>query len=297
MASPVGSEASGLECVMGCATPGSSAENSVPPRRSSSSRSAFSGPLPALAIFARAPVPRKAKTRLIPLLGPRGAAEFHAALVCDVLQKVNALGSQVVPYLFLAGGRHPISSSLSDYTLVRQRGADLGERLERAFRKLLKRHRGALVIGTDSPLLPGRVLIRALEKLRGADAVLGPCPDGGFYLIGLRRLVPGLFDRVRWGSASACRDVQESLRAHDYSCAMLELVDDVDRPSDVVRLNRKLAANPAARRLAPSAWRFVQEFFVLEGEVKERVKKKSGGQSPTRAIQPPPKTSRSASGE
>jgi rSAM/selenodomain-associated transferase 1 len=278
-------------------TPRSSAENPVPARRSSPPHSAYSESLPALAIFTRAPIPHKAKTRLIPLLGPRGAADFHAALLSDVLQKVNSLGWRVAPYLFLTGGRYPISSSLSDYTLVRQRGADLGERLQRAFRKLLKRHCRALVIGTDSPLLPGRVLLRVVEELRGADAVLGPCPDGGFYLIGLRRLVPGLFEGVRWGSASACRDMRESLRAHDYSCAMLGPVDDVDRPSDVARLRRKFSGNPAARRLAPSAWRFLQEFFVLEGEAKKRVRKKSGGQPSARAIQPPPKTSRSASSE
>jgi rSAM/selenodomain-associated transferase 1 len=297
MASPAASEESGLECMTGRASPRFPLRNTVPPRRTSTPRSILRGTLPALAIFARAPIPRQAKTRLIPLLGPRGAADFHAALVSDVLQKVNALGSQVAPYLFLAGGRYPVSSSLSDYKLVRQCGADLGERLERAFRRLLKRHRRALVIGTDSPLLAGRGLLRALEKLRVADAVLGPCPDGGFYVIGLRRLVPGLFEGVRWGSASACRNMQERLLAHNYSCAMLEPVDDVDRPSDVARLNRELTANPAARRLAPSAWRFLQEFFVVEGEVKKRVRKKSGGQSSARAIQPPPKTSRSASGE
>jgi rSAM/selenodomain-associated transferase 1 len=281
----------------GRASPRLPLRNTVPPRRPSPLSPVFSESLPALAIFARAPVPRQAKTRLIPLLGPRGAADFHAALVSDVLQKVNALGSQVVPYFFLAGGRYPISSSLSDCTLVRQRGVDLGERLEHAFRRLLKRHHRALVIGTDSPLLSGRVLLRAVEELRSADAVLGPCPDGGFYVIGLRRLVPGLFDSVRWGSASACRDMRQSLLAHNYSCAMLEPVDDVDRPSDVVRLRRDLTANAAARRFAPSAWRFLQQLFVLEGEAKKGRKKKSGRQSPSRAIQPPPRTSRSSPGE
>jgi uncharacterized protein len=237
---------------------------SLPPLRSPGSRSILTKELPALAIFARAPVPRQAKTRLIPLLGPRGAAEFHAALVSDVLQKVNALGARVSPYFFLAGARFPVSSSLSDYTLERQRGGDLGKRLERALRDLLARHRRALVIGTDSPLLPKRILLRALEKLRRSDAVLGPCPDGGFYLIGLRRLERGLFNEVRWGGASAFRDMRENLVAQGFSCAILEPVEDVDRPADVVRLGEALARSRAMRKLAPSAWRFLQQFFVLK---------------------------------
>jgi uncharacterized protein len=233
---------------------------------------------PALAVFARAPIPRHAKTRLIPLLGPRGAAEFHAGLVSDALQKVNALGSRVSPYFFLASGHYPVSSSLSDYTLKRQRGADLGERLDRAFRGLLRRHGRALVIGTDSPLLPKRTLTQALDELRVSDAVLGPCPDGGFYLIGLRRLERGLFDDVRWGTASAFRDMRENLLAHNYSCAILELVEDVDRPADVTRLGEELFRSRVARRLAPSAWRFLQQFFVLKRAGKRREGKNSGGE-------------------
>jgi uncharacterized protein len=250
----------------------------LPPHRSAALSSRPSKALPALAIFSRAPIPRQAKTRLIPLLGPRGAAEFHAALVSDVLQKVNALGNRVAPYFFLAGGSYPVSSSLSDYTLQRQRGADLGKRLERAFQRLLARHGRALVIGTDSPLLAMRHLLLALEKLRVADCVIGPCPDGGFYLIGLRRFERGLFDEVRWGSASAFRDLRENLLARGFSCTILEPVEDVDRPEDVVRLREELTRSRVARRRAPAAWRFLREFFVLKGAAQKRHGKKAGGE-------------------
>lgn len=224
--------------------------------------------LPALAVFARAPVPGKAKTRLIPLLGPKGAADFHAALVSDTLQKVNALGSRVAPYFFLAGTKFPVSSSLSDYTLKKQRGASLGERLEAAFQTLLRRHPRALVTGTDSPLLSGRTWLQALEKLRVSDAVLGPCPDGGFYLIGLRRPANGLFEKVRWGSESAFEDMRANLQTQGLSCSILDPVGDVDRPEDVVRLKDALQSSAASRRLAPSTWRFLQEFYALDGSAR-----------------------------
>ena len=238
--------------------------------RSMNSRPRHSKALPALAIFAREPVPGKAKTRLISLLGPRGAADFHSALVSDTLQKVNALGARVSPYFFLAGRKFPVSSSLSDYKLKRQRGADLGARLESAFEALFKHHDRALVTGTDSPLLAGRVLLRALEKLRASDAVLGPCPDGGFYLVGLRRLTPGLFEGVRWGSEWAFEDMRANLQTHGFSCLILETVEDVDRAEDVARLKDLLAASAASRRVAPSAWRFLRDFFALEVQGKKR---------------------------
>lgn len=238
------------------------------PERSRDSHSRRSRALPALGIFARTPSPGKAKTRLIPLLGPRGAAEFHAALVSDALDKVNSLGGRVSPYFFLAGARYPVSSALSDYTLRRQRGADLGERLESAFRQLLRDHSRAVIIGTDSPTLPGRILRQALGELRLCDAVLGPCPDGGFYLIGLRRQANGLFTGVRWGSGSAFGDVHANLAANGFSCTILESSADVDRPDDVERLKIELAGSRAARRLAPCAWKFLQAFFVLKGRRK-----------------------------
>jgi len=209
-------------------------------------------------IFARTPVPGKAKTRLIPLLGPRAAAEFHTALIRDTLRKVDALSGCVSRYFFLAGRNFPTLSA--HYRLVRQRGAGLGARLENAFRRLLRSHSCAVVIGTDSPSLPPRVLHEALSELQVCDAVLGPCTDGGYYLIGLRLLSTGLLRGIRWGTAFAFRDTLRNLLWHGYSCSILEPWSDVDVLSDIRRLKKELARSRAARRLAPAAWRFLKAF-------------------------------------
>ncbi len=230
-------------------------------------------------MFAREPVPGQAKTRLIPLLGPQGAADFHAALVSDTLQKVNALGERVTPYFYLAGRRFPVASSLSDYTLKKQRGTSLGDRLEGAFRFLLSRHPCGLVIGTDSPLLSGPNLGLALKRLGVADAVLGPCPDGGFYLVGLRRLTAGLFKNVRWGSEFAFEDMRSNIQAAGYTCSILGAVDDVDRAEDVERLKDILVSKARVRELAPSTWRFLREFYALNRR-RRTVKEEPSGELP-----------------
>jgi glycosyltransferase A (GT-A) superfamily protein (DUF2064 family) len=167
---------------------------------------------PAVAVFARAPEPGKVKTRLIPLLGSRGAAEFHSALIRDTLDKV--CGESAASYLFLAG-RWPhgygareapntpdqktafgadslrtVAGRCPEIALFQQRGADLGKRLGAAFTRLLRDHPAAVVVGTDSPLMPRRLLREALRELCVCEAVLGPCPDGGYYLIAMRRGKP-----------------------------------------------------------------------------------------------------------
>lgn len=144
------------------------------------------------------------------------------------------------------------------WKLVRQRGGDLGERLARAFRRLLSRHPRAIVIGTDSPLLPPRKLREALSELRACDAVLGPCPDGGFYLIGLRCLPPGLFRDVRWGSRFALRDMLRNMLRSGLACSVLEPVPDVDRPQDFRALAAQMGKRRDLRRLSPALWGFLK---------------------------------------
>jgi len=217
-----------------------------------------------VAIFARLPALGKGKSRLWPLLGLEGAAEFQAALISDAVRKVVSLRG-IAPYLFiLANGpagcafRGKDQARSPNYTLVMQQGTDLGERLERAFHRLLRRHRRVLVIGTDSPELSSRALRQALYELCWCDAVLGPCPDGGYYLMGLRRFKRGLLRGVRWGTAFAFRDTLRNLVEHHFSCSVRELLPDIDRPADFRRLSKSLALSPQLRRLAPATWSFVR---------------------------------------
>lgn len=210
-----------------------------------------------MATFARAVHPGKTKTRLIPALGPQGAAELHQALVSDALRKVAGLAGKAGCYVFTAGGALPERMVPRAFERRRQRGRDLAERLSRAFTQLLRAHSRAVIIGTDSPTLAPAVLRLALEELRTVDAVLGPCPDGGYYLIGLRRAVPGLFTGLRLGTEFAFGDTLASLLAHGLSCSVLEPCPDIDRPEDLAALKIWLASNPAARRLAPHTWRFL----------------------------------------
>jgi len=211
-----------------------------------------------IGVFARAPVPGRAKTRLIRRLGARRAAELQAALILDTTRKVNKLARQAARWFFLAGSAYPAFPRRSEWTLARQRGCDLGQRMDRAFCQMLRRHRAAVIIGTDSPLLSPRLLRQALSELQVCEAVLGPCPDGGFYLIGLRRTSPALFHGVRWSTRWAFRDMLRRLLRQGLSCAILEGLTDLDRPQDLADLASGMARRPALRASAPALWRFLK---------------------------------------
>ncbi|MGH9395908.1 MAG: TIGR04282 family arsenosugar biosynthesis glycosyltransferase [Terriglobia bacterium] len=246
-------------------------------------------PAGALAIFARSPVPGKAKTRLIPLLGERGAAEFQAALTSDALRKIRPLENRMAVVFMTTGHRFPHAASMGSavsavpatggpsgnrpaFRVEPQRGRDLGQRLQHAFRKLLLEHSRVVAIGTDSPELSVRILLHAFRALLQSDAVLGPCPDGGYYLVGLRQragpgLAPGreppgaLFRGILWGTSAAFRDTMRNFDRHGLSCARLEPLEDIDRPEDLKGLKERMTASNALRRRAPATWQFLRQML------------------------------------
>jgi len=248
------------------ADPGNLLPNVLP-----KSRSGCRLPDCALAIFTRSPRAGFSKTRLIPLLGAQGAAEMQRASLADAVEKIKALHGLAALYLIKTGRSSERADRLAlgspHVHVLPQRGKDLGERLNRAFGFLLQRHRRAIVTGTDSPELPAQTLLQALQELCWCEAVLGPCPDGGYYLIGLRRGAGGarrgrLLGDVRWGTRWALRDTLRNLISAGVSCSLLQPLADVDRPADFIALRRRMKGNAATRRIAPATWRFVGAFDI-----------------------------------
>ena len=105
--------------------------------------------------------------------------------------------------------------------------------------RALRRHPGAILIGSDCPALRPADLRAAARALRGnADAVLSPAEDGGYALIGVRRAARGLFQGVEWGSARVLAQTRLRLKRLRWRWRELRTVWDVDRPEDVARLRK-----------------------------------------------------------
>jgi glycosyltransferase A (GT-A) superfamily protein (DUF2064 family) len=188
------------------------------------------------------------------------------ALSSDALSKIGKLQGWLAPYLALAGPAFSRESDLANlirpFTVLSQKGADLGERQLGAFRRLLERHFYVVVVGTDSPELAPSVIHRAFNMLRSHRAVIGPCPDGGYYLIGLRRGLSSdslkqVFRGVRWGTRWALRDSLANIRRSGLDCASLEMIADIDRPPDLRKVFERMSRNSSHQRHAPNTWKLL----------------------------------------
>lgn len=199
-------------------------------------------PEPALIVFARAPEAGRVKTRLVPLLGKAGAARLHARLVERTLATALAAGFESLDLYCSPGIDHGFFRGIRrrfGIGLRSQGRGDLGIRMYRAFKRALRSHAGAVLIGSDCPVLRPADLRAAAQALQaGADAVLSPAEDGGYALIGLRRVSRRLFDGVAWGTPRVLAQTRRRLRRLRWRSKELRTVWDVDRPQDVARLNR-----------------------------------------------------------
>jgi rSAM/selenodomain-associated transferase 1 len=168
------------------------------------------------------------------------AAQFHGALVEDTLGRLTEL--PMVRYLACAPStRDPFFEACAERfgtRLVAQGTGDLGQRMQRVATLLLTRYRKVLLIGTDSPTLPLDFVIQAEQRLETSDLVFGPSEDGGYYLLGQRRLYREIFDGVTWGGGDVLAGTLAKL---DPSVvAIIPPWYDVDRPSDLLRLDADL---------------------------------------------------------
>jgi uncharacterized protein len=180
------------------------------------------------------------KTRLADLLGAEGAAGLHARLVKRTLETARAAGFRRIelhgapdcddPFFRFCAGHYGV-------TLASQEPGDLGARMLAAFESTLAGHARVLLVGSDCPALTARHLRQADRALRDdADAVLGPCEDGGYALIGLKRVRPSLFEGIAWGGDTVMADTRSRLKQLGWTWRELETLWDVDRPEDYDRL-------------------------------------------------------------
>ena len=195
----------------------------------------------ALAVMAKVPVAGEVKTRLCPPLLP---AEAAALARCFLLDRVEQLSRLPLGDLLVAFAPPEREAELRRVLppavrLVPQVGADLGARLDRLLTDLLAEgYRGAIAVDADSPTLPNTYLERACAELAEgrAEVVVGPCDDGGYYLIGLAQPAPFLFDAMSWSTATVLDETLRRARRAGRRLHLLPPWFDVDRGADLERL-------------------------------------------------------------
>ncbi len=208
-----------------------------------------------LILMLKFPAPGAVKTRLVPALGERRACEVHCALVAHTLAeagKVSACSDGAIAVEARVAGAPDGAAArawLGDGVTIRDQGdGDLGVRMERAVAAAFTEGaESVVVIGGDCPQLTADHLAAAFTALAHSDAVLGPAADGGYYLIGLRRPQPALFQDITWGGPEVRAQTLAAARAQRLEVAELATLSDVDVPADLAVWAETPAARAASR--------------------------------------------------
>lgn len=203
-----------------------------------------------LIVMAKAPVAGFAKTRLVPPLTHAQAAELADAMLCDMLARP---WPGFARHLCVSGESDRFEAAARDgWTLSRQADGDLGRRLDTASRAAFADGATAVAfLGTDAPDLPDAIL----EELRaaldtGADLVLGPATDGGYYTIATRVHQPVLFEAMPWSQPGLCNATIAAAQREGLSIHLLPVWSDIDEVADLVRFAAAQAAIAPDRNVA-----------------------------------------------
>lgn len=191
----------------------------------------------AVAILAKAPIAGFAKTRLIPVLGARGAAVLQERLVERAVETACAAAIGPVTLWATPDESHPVFQSIGAHlgiTLARQADGDLGARMLAA---ITAANTCVLLIGSDCPALTLDHLRAAADVLRDrAPAVVIPAEDGGYALIGLRTPEPALFSDMPWSTPLVMNETRRRLRTLGLTWHEPVTLWDVDLPQDLERM-------------------------------------------------------------
>jgi len=193
----------------------------------------------ALLVFTRVPIPGQTKTRLIPLLGAKGAAEFHQTVLQSALAESCVSDfSTVEIWCATENGHQYLKQYKLDYAcaIKIQQGDDLGERMHHATETSLAENTFVVIIGSDCPAITTDILNQAHQYLsNGKDAVLGTAKDGGYYLIGLSASHPEIFQDITWGEGNVAERTRQNFADLGLDYVELEELPDIDTPGDYQR--------------------------------------------------------------
>ncbi|MEO1373296.1 MAG: TIGR04282 family arsenosugar biosynthesis glycosyltransferase [Cyanobacteria bacterium J06635_10] len=191
-----------------------------------------------LIIFTRYPQPGKTKTRLIPALGVEGAANLQRQMTEYTLSKVKKL-QELAAISFevrFAGGDLQLMQNWlgTELNYQLQGEGDLGKRMENSFLSAFARGaQEVVIIGIDCPGVNVEVLTEGFERIQHCDLLLGPAVDGGYYLIGLKRVIGQLFTNIDWGTTKVLQQTVDIAQQLNLSIAYLQTLADIDRAEDL----------------------------------------------------------------
>jgi len=205
----------------------------------------------ALVLMAKAPREGEVKTRLFGALSPEEAKHLYVAFLSDTFALMEEMMEEreelSLALCYTPEGEEEAFEEVEreGSLMLPQRGQDLGERLTNCFTDLFALgFQSVVVIGADSPTLPGEYVFDAFECFEtDDDVVIGPTEDGGYYLVGMRKLHRRIFEDIPWGGDGALAATIDRAKEAELDLVLLPEWHDVDTPEDFERLKLELDEN------------------------------------------------------
>ena len=186
-----------------------------------------------LIIFVKNPVEGEVKTRLASSVGDKKALEVYQQLLkITAGESADVKADKLVSYSKYVEESDDFEENIFEKSV--QIKGNLGEKMKHAFRSGFDGgyHR-IVLIGSDCPEISESLIDEAFEKLSDADSVIGPSDDGGYYLIGLSRFLPEIFDDIEWSTSSVLTSTVKALDDVEATYHVLKKLNDIDTESDL----------------------------------------------------------------
>lgn len=204
-----------------------------------------------LILFVKTPIPGLVKTRLVPPLTFKEAAQLYKSWAQGLYRTAQQVVNIKITVAYQSTAEIPSPAWLDgvdgEVNYFEQCAGDLGEKISHAFdRAFSKGANKAIIIGTDSPGLPLNTLQQAFEKLDEYDLTVGPTYDGGYYLIGLKgKPRPELFSGIAWSTSSVLSQTLLKAKGLTLSFHLLPKYFDIDTPEDLKKFNDTIICHPS----------------------------------------------------
>ena len=192
-----------------------------------------------LVVVAKAPVPGEVKTRLVPYFSPEEAAELFRCFLQDRIREMGQLKGIDLAVAYTPADTRDLFARITSngFKLFSQKGEDLGQRLNNVFiEKLTRVYDAVSIIDSDTPDLPGSIVEQSFRILMSGevDAVYGPCDDGGYYLVGMRRPHPELFEDIPWSTEAVLNITLKRAARLGIKTKLLPGWNDLDTFEDLI---------------------------------------------------------------
>ncbi|HSE83019.1 MAG TPA: TIGR04282 family arsenosugar biosynthesis glycosyltransferase, partial [Thermodesulfobacteriota bacterium] len=189
-----------------------------------------------LIIFVKYPEPGKVKTRLAAVIGKEKAAQIYKKMAETVISNVSRSGEYRTVIFFDPPERKKDFEKWigNGYMMLPQEGESLGERIIKAFDKAFSLGaERAVIIGTDCVEISDELVSQAFGTLATVDVVLGPAEDGGYYLLGLKKLIHEIFNEINWGTNLVLNQTLEKVKKEGLKFQLLKTLKDIDTVNDL----------------------------------------------------------------